>query len=141
MRFEPTVRITLMGFAVLGMFLTGAALVYADTGDVTGKVYLGDKSNYSNPACVKIKDIYAVIPEYQEIEERGLTKDDAEYWPLIRKASSRFLEALGKVAEAAEPDYDLVGEVGFIEGKTPPDITDDVIEQVKKGLEDENSEE
>jgi hypothetical protein len=98
----------------------------------TDKIYYGDARKYSRPAVVEADKVYRRIPAYQEILERKLTRNDPDYWPLVRKASQAFVKALRKVCKAKS--YDLVGEVHSIsiEGQTIPDITADVIAALEK---------
>lgn len=91
------------------------------------KIYFGKADNATKPATVKAKTVYAQIPEYKEILRRGLTKDDIEYWTLMRKASKKFKAAIKKAA--GTEGKDLVAEAGAIEvkGETIPDMTAAVI--------------
>lgn len=96
------------------------------------KIYYGDAKKYNNPAVVDAAKVYRHIPAHQEIIERKLTRDDPDYWPLMRKASQAFVRALRKICR--EKGYDLVGEVRSIsiDGKTVPDITAQVISKLEK---------
>ncbi|MHC5020033.1 MAG: hypothetical protein ACYTGX_07975 [Planctomycetota bacterium] len=91
------------------------------------KIYYGKADTATAPATVKAKKVFAKIPEYQEIVRRGLTKDDIEYWTLMKKASKKFRAAVKKAA--GTEGKDLVAEEGAIEvkGETIPDMTDAVI--------------
>jgi hypothetical protein len=97
------------------------------------KIYLGDAADFSSPAVLEALRVYQTIPAYRNIVDRKLTRDDPEYWPLMRHASSAFVRGLKSVC--ARRGHDLVGESGAIkpetEGTTVPEITDDVIEAVR----------
>ena len=78
--------------------------------------------------------IYAKIPEYRVIADKRLTRDDPEYWPLMRRASAVFVRSLKRVC--GKDGYDLIGETGAIKPKAPtaekvPSITRDVIRAVQ----------
>ncbi len=87
---------------------------------------------YSRPAVVEAARVYRQIAAHQEIVERKLTRDDPDYWPLMRKASQAFVRALRKACK--EKGYDLVGELRTIsiDGASPPDMTADVIKALDK---------
>ncbi|MBI4583609.1 MAG: hypothetical protein HY717_06275 [Planctomycetes bacterium] len=106
------------------------------------KIYYGDPKNFHNPAVLDASKIYNEIPAYQKIVQKGLTKNDPEYWPLMQKASNVFVRALKAVCK--EKGIDLVGEVSSIscDHDQVPDITEAVIEAVKgdKLADDENDE-
>jgi len=91
------------------------------------KIYYGKADTATKPATVKAKKVFAKIPEYQEIKRRGLTKNDIEYWTLMKKASKKFRAAVKKAS--GTENKDLVAESGAIEvkGETIPDITAAVI--------------
>ncbi len=95
------------------------------------KIYYGDAQKYSRPAVVDAARVYRRIPAHQEILARRLTRNDPDYWPLMRKASQAFVKALKKVCQ--EKGYDLVGEVKtiVIDGQPAPEITDEVIDHVE----------
>ena len=65
-------------------------------------VYYGKKDGAKKPAEVVASDVFNEIPEYKKIKEKGLTKDDAEYWVLLNKANDKFNKAVKKVAEDAK---------------------------------------
>ena len=95
-------------------------------------IYFGKKDGAKKPAEVKATDAFNVIPEYKKIKEKGLTKDDAEYWTLLNKANEKFTKAVKKVAE--EGKYDVVAEKGKVKfDSTPVDVTEKVIDALKKG--------
>jgi hypothetical protein len=94
-------------------------------------IYYGKKDGAKKPAEVVASDVFNEIPEYKKIKEKGLTKDDAEYWVLLNKANEKFNKAVKKVAEDAK--YDVVAEKGKLKfDTTPVDITKKVIEALKK---------
>lgn len=103
------------------------------------RIYYGDCTRFATPAVLSARKVYESIPAYRSILERGLTKDDPEYWPLLRRAARIFLVALKRVCR--EEGFDLVGEIESIRpaedgdqddendnGDSVPDITDQVIE-------------
>jgi hypothetical protein len=96
------------------------------------KLYYGDARKYSRPAVVEAAKVYKQIPAHQELLDRKLTRDDPDYWPLMRKASQAFVRALRKVCK--DKRHDLVGEVRSIttDGAPPPDITAEVIKALDK---------
>ena len=94
-------------------------------------VYSGKKDNAKKPAEIKAQDVFNEIAEYKKIKEKGLTKDDAEYWVLLNKANEKFNAAVKKVAD--DNKYDCVAEKGKVKfNSTPVDITKKVIEALKK---------
>lgn len=96
------------------------------------KVYYGNASNFSKPATVIALVVYQHIPEYQEIQRRGLKEDDPEYIKLMEKATKKFLKAVEKAAK--EGGYDLVVEQGYIssdDGTPIPDITAQTIAKLE----------
>ena len=94
-------------------------------------IYFGKKEGAKKPAELKATDVFNEIAEYKKIKEKGLTKDDAEYWTLLNKANEKFNRALKRVAE--EEKYDVVAEKGKVKFETVPvDITKKVIEALKK---------
>lgn len=95
------------------------------------EIYYGKKDGAKKPAEIKAQDAFNEIPEYKKIKEKGLTKDDAEYWVLLNKANEKFNKAVKKVAE--EEKHDVVAEKGKVKfDSTPADITKKVIEALKK---------
>src|SRR5262245_44424141 len=105
------------------------SLIFALAADTD--IYFGKKEGAKKPAEVKATDVFNEIAEYKKIKEKGLTKDDAEYWTLLNKANEKFNRALKRVAE--EDKYDVVAEKGKIKfDTTPVDITKKVIEALKK---------
>jgi len=96
------------------------------------KIYYGDPKNFRNPAVLDAAKIYNEIPAYQKIIQKGLTRNDPEYWPLMQKASNVFVRALKAVCK--EKGIDLVGEVSSItcESAAVPEITEAVIAAVRE---------
>jgi hypothetical protein len=117
-------------------FLWAREPLWARTRIDPEKVYCGDVHKYSRPAVVDGDKVYRQIPAYQEILERGLTRRDPDYWPLLRKASQLFVKALRQICR--EKGYDLVGEVHSISSDSQeiPEITADLIRLVEKGVEE-----
>lgn len=94
-------------------------------------IYYGKKDGAKKPAEIKAQDAFNEIAEYKKIKEKGLTKDDAEYWLLLNKANEKFNKAIKKVAE--DDKFDVVAEKGKHKFETAPvDITKKVIEILKK---------
>jgi len=94
-------------------------------------IYYGKCEGAKKPAEVTAKTIFGEIAEYKKIQEKGLTKDDAEYWVLLKKANEKFNRAIRKVVEDGK--YDVVAEKGTQKfDATPPDITKRVLEALKK---------
>ena len=114
-----------MMLARLGAFL----LLFSTATD--SDIYYGKKEGAKKPAELKATTVFNEIAEYKKIKEKGLTKDDAEYWTLLNKANEKFNKALKKVVE--EEKYDVVAEKDKIKfDTTPVDITKKVIEALKK---------
>ena len=94
-------------------------------------IYHGKKDGSKKPAEIKAQDVFNEIAEYKKIKEKGLTKDDAEYWVLLNKANEKFNAAVKKASEDGK--YDCVAEKGKVKfDSTPVDITKKVIEALKK---------
>ncbi len=90
-----------------------------------GKVYYGDPEEFTNPAILTAATVFAKIREWREIQERGLTSQDPEYWILLEKANRKFRRAVHRAAQAA--GHDLVAEVGAVlreDGQGLPDVTE-----------------
>lgn len=94
------------------------------------KIYFGDVRRFSKPATVDAQKVYNRIPAYRKIVEKGLSRDDPEYWPLMRKAASEFTRVIKAVSRAG--GYDLVGEVGSITSDEDeiPDVTEEAMRLV-----------
>lgn len=100
------------------------AFVVADP----AKVYYGDPAEFANPAVLTASQVFAKIREWKEIQDRGLTSQDPEYWILLEKANRRFRRAVHHVAQ--QDGRDLVAETGAVsraDGAALPDVTDAVI--------------
>jgi hypothetical protein len=106
------------------MFALSLLLCSAHVGEA--QVYYGKLDGAKSPSEVVAKSVFAEIPEYKEIKEKGLTKDDPEYWILLSKANDKFYAAVKKVGE--ENKYDVVVEKGSAPFENvPPDVTRKVI--------------
>lgn len=89
-------------------------------------VYYGTPKGARKPAVVVAKTVFAEIPEYKEIKERGLTRDDPEYWILLGKANDKFYAAVRKVGERS--GFDVVVEKDSARFDSEPfDVTQKVI--------------
>lgn len=113
--------VTLRGFGAYGISDTKAA-------------YYGNTSMFRRPAEIAADTIYAQIPEFQEIQRRGLSDGKAEYHVLLTKASARFNSAVKLMAAAL--DHDFVAERGAIllrkaDATPPPDRTQEVLAQLR----------
>ncbi|MCZ6690289.1 MAG: hypothetical protein O7H41_11840 [Planctomycetota bacterium] len=100
------------------------------------KVYYGNPDSFKKPATIDRDKVFAKISYYAQILKEGLTRKDARYWTLLKKANKVFSKALGKVA--TDGGYDLIAESGSIKAKgkkkkkAPPDITKAAIKAAKK---------
>jgi hypothetical protein len=97
-------------------------------------IYHGRADSFATPAVIERDKVFGAIPEYRQIREEGLTRDDARYWILLQKANDVFREAVVRAAEAG--GYDLIAEKGTVRprgkgAESPPVITPEVIEAVK----------
>lgn len=92
-------------------------------------VYYGHVEGAQRPAELTALSVFSQIPEYQEIQRRGLDEDDAEYWTLLERANRKFRAAVRKVAE--RDGYDCVVERGTHTFRDPPDITQSVIDALE----------
>lgn len=107
------------------------SLIFTCLGD--SDIYHGKKDGAKKPAEVKAQDVFNEIDEYKKIKDKGLTKDDAEYWTLLNKANEKFNKALKKVIDAEKHDcVSEKGKVTYDKGVTAVDITKKVIEALKK---------
>lgn len=119
-------------FVLVSGLITSQTSVLADGYRVTDKdkIYHGKEESPNNPAVLKSAEVFEEIPEWQEIQKRGLDKDDPEYWKLLEEANQKFYEAVRTVCN--NNGYDSAGEVGSIEPEgdapPPPNVTDKVIE-------------
>ena len=94
------------------------------------RVYYGDCEKYTRPAVIDGPRVERSIPAFKEIARRGLTPDDPDYWPLLRKGAQSFRRALREVSR--KKGYDLVAQIGSVEGPEVPDITDLVVAEVER---------
>ena len=62
-------------------------------------IFHGSLQHYQNGAVVDIHIAFDAISEYREIEERGLTQEDADYYVLLSRANEHFYDAI-RVVEA-----------------------------------------
>ena len=107
--------------------LLGLSLSTVDTGGI----YYGSLKDCKKPAQLVAKTVFAKIPEYQEIQNKGLDDTHPEYWSLLAKANDKFYKAVRKVAEKEK--YDVVVEKGSVDkAKNSPDITKKVIKALPK---------
>lgn len=90
-------------------------------------VFHGSLQRYENGAVVDIHRSFAVIPEYREIEDRGLTTEDAEYYVLLAQANDHFYAAVRTVAR--REGYDMIARKNSppVQNLDLPDITESVI--------------
>lgn len=104
--------------ALLAVFLFG--------GPVFGTVYYGKLADSKKPAECTAKAVFAEIPEYKKIKEKGLSQDDPEYWILLGKANEKFYAAVKKVGERNK--FDVIVEKGTAKfDPAAPDVTQKVI--------------
>lgn len=97
------------------------------------KVYYGDPGEFENPAVLTASAVFAKIREWREIQEKGLTSQDPEYWILLEKANRKFRRAVHRVAQ--EAGHDLVAETGAVvraDGAALPDVTEAAIAALDK---------
>ena len=131
-------KTTLMSIAVAALLSAACAAARAENICVDAtKIYFGDREG-AKPATIRAADCFAAIPEWQEIQRRKLTKDDADYWILVSAANARFRKAVEAAAQAS--GNDLVAEQGSLivpEGQAPPpDITKAVLDKIKESAGD-----
>lgn len=90
----------------------------------------GSLARFQNGAIVDVSAVFSEIPEYQAIEDRGLTTEDADYYILLAAANDKFYSAIRSVARRR--GYDMVARRGApaVANLNLPDITDDVIDIV-----------
>jgi hypothetical protein len=87
------------------------------------RIYRGDPATFKAPAVIVARDVFAVIPAYQEIQQRALSQKDAEFWVLMERADRMFKVVLTRLTE--QQGHDLIGERGaiLIDGNEPVDRT------------------
>ena len=93
-----------------GPLLATALLVTLVAASSQAKVYYGKVEGAKKPSEVTAIEVFKAIPEYKQIVERGLTKDDPEYFTLLNKANTKFVNAVRKAAQ--ESGRDVVVEQG-----------------------------
>ena len=96
------------------------------------QIYYGSPSSFDNAAEVDIETVNVANPEYQEITKKKLDQGTGKYWILKVEASNRALRAISDVA--AEMDYDLIAEQGYLENLDPPIGCEDITELVVSKL-------
>jgi hypothetical protein len=131
-------KTTLMTIAVTALLGAVCAPARAENICVDAtKVYYGNREG-EKPATIRASDCFNAIPEWQEIQRRKLTQDDADYWILISEANARFRKAVESAAKAG--GHDLVAEQGSLtvpQGQAPPpDLTKAVIDKIKESAGD-----
>lgn len=91
-------------------------------------VFHGSLQRYENGAVVDIHRAFAVIAEYQEIEDRGLTTEDADYYVLLSQANDHFYDAVRTVAR--REGYDMIARKSAppVRNLDLPDITESIID-------------
>jgi hypothetical protein len=99
-----------------------------------GRIYRGRAALARRPAVVDSSRVYVKIPEYIPIRRQGISNKKPQYHLMMQKASKRFSRAVSAAAKAA--GHDVVAEVGTVEVAgpdvaAPPDLTDDVIRQLR----------
>ena len=82
------------------------------------QIYYGSVSAFEKAAEVDIETVIAATPEFQEITKKKLDQGTGKYWILQSEASNRALKAISDLA--AETDYDLIAEQGYLEKLDPP---------------------
>jgi len=112
------------------VFIIGLLLIpLTDVGE-TRDVFHGDLRQYQNGAVVDIHAAFAAITEYQEIENRGLTPEDADYYVLLARANERFYAAIRVVAR--QGNYDMIARKNSVgvQNLDLPDITEAVVSEL-----------
>jgi len=125
-------KLTTAGLAVLvgvGMMMLVGVRAAETKGTVKGPHYFGDPKNCQKPGAISLVTVMSRIPEYKKIKDEGLTSDDPSYWILLTKAHQKLVDACKAVHKKF--GYDLIGEIGFIEGEEVPDITGEVVLEIK----------
>jgi len=93
---------------------------------------VGDPQKFERPAQIDILQVLSKIPAYQQIVKEKLTDKDPRYYFLLQEATKTLVSAAEIVTRKA--GYDLVADIGAIEaeGGEIPDLTEAVIEALKK---------
>ena len=112
-----------------GLLLSVALLVTLTASAFQSKVYYGKVDGAKKPAEVTAIQVFQNIPEYKQIKERGLSKDDPEYFALLSKANTKFSNAVRKAAQ--DSGCDVVVEMGSatFEGNVT-DLTQKAIDSI-----------
>lgn len=99
--------------------------------EVTGKVYFGEKTQFTKAVTIEQKKVFDAIPAYQAIKKENVEKDTARYHFLIQEANRVFKETLKKVAK--EKGFDLVVEKDGVKipNQVISDVTQDVIDAIE----------
>ena len=111
------------------MVLAMAASLSASPDPAAAKVYFGTAEGARKPAQVVSAKVFAKIPEFKKIKEKGLTKDNPEYFILLQKANAKFFAAVSKAAKAAGCDVVVEKGTGDFDGKVV-DLTSKVIKSL-----------
>ena len=125
-----------MGLATAVLLLLPAVYVAGDSIPKdqidASQIYYGSPSSFDNAAEVDIETVIAATPEYKEIVKKKIDPGTGKYWILQGEASNRALRAISNVA--AETDYDLIAEQGYLENLDPPIGCQDITELVVSKL-------
>ena len=118
-----------LGAGRWGLVLSVSLLVTLAAFTFESKVYYGKLEGAKKPAEVKAVEVFQAIPEFKEIQDRGLTKGDPEYFALLDKANTKFFNAVRKAAQ--DSDRDVVVEKGSssFEGEVT-DLTQKAIDSI-----------
>ena len=107
-----------------------AASLAIPTDPEARKVYYGEVDGAQKPAYVIASKVFAKIPEYKKIKEKGLTKDNPEYFILLQKANAKFFDALTAAAKKAGRDVVVEKGTEDFTGKKVVDLTAKVIKSL-----------
>ena len=112
-----------------GIPLAAACLFVLTAFAFEARVYYGKLDGAKKPAEVTAIQVFQNIPEYKQIIERGLSKDDPEYLALLSKANIKFSNAVRKAAQ--DSGCDVVVEKGdaTFEGNVT-DLTQKAIDSI-----------
>lgn len=117
-RVNGSLRAT--GFAALllafGLFAAPASARHATKPlphvTITGRILLGDARSFVRVGTVDRAALFPLVPAFQELRRRKVTRDSAEYHFLLYEANRQFQQALARAAKQAS--VDLVVEVGGV---------------------------
>ena len=112
-----------------GLTFTGALLVALTAFAFQAKVYYGKLDGAKKPSEVTAIKVFENIPEYKEIMERGLSKDDPEYFALLNKANMKFFDAVRKAAQNSGRDVVVEKGSAQFEGEVI-DLTQKAIDSI-----------